>query len=361
MKKTMLWSFGAALLLGAASMTMTGCGDETGASDLESFTIGDRQEKPTNVEVMVIQPAEFVEYIEVPGTVEADIATTVSAEEAGKVVRIPYRKGERVNKGDVIIELDSEVLRKTYEEARAAFESARIRFERQKNLYAQKAIAEQQYLDSKYAFERAEAAMRALKARLDKIAIRSPISGILDNRYVDIGEFVSPGMRVAEVIKIDYVRVVAGVPERYVTDIRMDSPVITRIDILGDRTYPGTITFIGSTIDPQSRTFPVEVRLRNRDGLIKPNMLARLHIVREQFSNGIVVPRDVLIETESGKQVFVADNGRARAKSVDIVASSGNEVLIRGEVTFGDRLIVRGHRELVDGEPIAIRNELKPE
>ncbi|MDQ7053896.1 MAG: efflux RND transporter periplasmic adaptor subunit [candidate division KSB1 bacterium] len=197
-----------------------------------------------------------------------------------------------------------------------------------KNLFEQNAISEQQYLDSKYAFERAEAAMQALKARLDKIAIRSPIAGILDNRYVDLGEFVSPGMRVAEVIKIDFVRVVAGVPERYITDIRMDSPVITSIDILGDRTFPGKITFIGSTINPQSRTFPVEVRIRNRDGLIKPNMLARLHIVRETYTNGIVVPRDVLIETEIGKQVFVAENGLAKAKKVEIVASSSNQVLI---------------------------------
>ncbi|MDQ7065740.1 MAG: efflux RND transporter periplasmic adaptor subunit [candidate division KSB1 bacterium] len=357
MKKSVLWSILGMLLLAAAGATLNSCGDETGASDLESFSIGDQQEKPTNVEVQVVKPSDFVEYIEVPGTVEADIATTISAEEAGKVVRIGFKKGEQVKQGDVLIELDSEVLRKTYDEARAAFESARIRYERQKNLFEQNAISEQQYLDSKYAFERAEAAMQALKARLDKIAIRSPIAGILDNRYVDLGEFVSPGMRVAEVIKIDFVRVVAGVPERYITDIRMDSPVITSIDILGDRTFPGKITFIGSTINPQSRTFPVEVRIRNRDGLIKPNMLARLHIVRETYTNGIVVPRDVLIETEIGKQVFVAENGLAKAKKVEIVASSSNQVLIRGEVQFGDRLIVRGHRELVDGERIAVQNE----
>ncbi|MDQ7053895.1 MAG: biotin/lipoyl-binding protein [candidate division KSB1 bacterium] len=132
MKKSVLWSILGMLLLAAAGATLNSCGDETGASDLESFSIGDQQEKPTNVEVQVVKPSDFVEYIEVPGTVEADIATTISAEEAGKVVRIGFKKGEQVKQGDVLIELDSEVLRKTYDEARAAFESARIRYERQK-------------------------------------------------------------------------------------------------------------------------------------------------------------------------------------------------------------------------------------
>ncbi|RMD93807.1 MAG: hypothetical protein D6814_15160, partial [Calditrichaeota bacterium] len=90
-------------------------------------------------------------------------------------------------------------------------------------------------------------------------------------------------------------------------------------------------------------------------GLIKPNMLARLNIVRQRYENGIVAPRDALVESESGKTVFVAVNDRAESRKVTIIASTGDQVLIRGEVQFGDLLIVRGNRELVNGERIAIQ------
>lgn len=349
--------FGLAIILPLAAMSLTGCGNETGASDLESFSTDHQNEKATNVEVVEIQPASFTEYIEVPGEVKADIASTISAEESGRVSRIYYSRGARVKKGAVLIELDSEVLRKMYKEARAAYESARIRFERQKNLYQQKAVSEQQFLDTKFTFQRAEAALAALRARLKKMKIRSPIDGILDNRYVDIGEFVAPGTPVAEVIKIDTVRVEAGVPERYAVDIGPGSKVQVRIDVLGDRRVDGNISFIGSTINPTNRTFPLEVIIPNPEGLIKPNMLARLYIVRRQYENAIVIPRDVIIEHETGSLVFVADGQTAKARRVEIVASSGNEVLVRGDLRFGDRLIIRGHRDLIDGEYIAVQND----
>ncbi len=345
------------LLLAALSGSLTGCGDETDASDLESFAIDDRGEKPINVEVQEIRPATFVEYIEVPGEVQAEIASTISAEEAGSVAEILYDKGKRVHKGDVLLRLDGEVLARMYDEAAAAYESAKIRFQRQKNLFKQNAVSEQQFLDAKFGFERAEAAMKALKARLEKINVKSPITGIVDNRYVDVGEFVAPGTPLVEVIAIDRVKVNAGVPERYIPDIRKSSPVYVTIDVLGDKQFSGKITFIGSTINPANRTFPVEVVIANPDHIIKPNMLARLHIQRVKYENGIVVPRDVLIETETGKRVFIAENGYARLRKVEIIAAAENQALIQGDVHFGDMLIVRGHRDLVNGEKIEVQNQ----
>lgn len=345
--------FGISLI---AAVNFTACSSESDASSLEKFEAKKDLDSAVNVEITTLKTTKFAEYVEVPGVIKADVAATISAEEAGVVKRILRDKGTSVRANETIIELDAAFLQESYRGAEAAYNAARERYERQKNLISEKAIAEQQFLDTKYAYQQAKSAFEGLKTRLEKTRITSPINGRIDARYVDLGEFISPGTAVVNIIKTDIVKVEAGIPERYISDVKMNSEAKVSVDILGDHIFTGKISFIGATIHPSNRTFPVEIKLDNPASELKPNMFTKLRIKRKEYPEGFVVPRDAMIETESGKAIFIARDNHAERKAVKVIAIDGNHALVDGNFNFGDKIIIRGHRDLVAGEVINILN-----
>lgn len=335
------------------ALTAAGCGStqEDGGNGSNGIDM-----KVTDVKVKTLTPQTFVDYIEVTGTVNADVATTISAEEAGVVQRFLKEKGDWVNREEVIVALKSEILQASYEEARAVYQLSKATFERQANLYKDQVISEQKYLEYKYGLERDKARLDNLRARLQKTRIKSPVAGYFDSRFVEVGEFVQPGTPLVKVVKTDVVKVAAGVPERFVQDVELGSHVEISFDVLHGEVFSGRITFVGPGIDRSSRTFPIEVKLQNESRKLKPEMFAKVRIRKSEVTNAIVVPRDAIIETEDGKFVFVSNSMIARKREIEISGAYENRIWIKDGLQAGDRLIIVGHRELVDGERIAIHD-----
>lgn len=315
-----------------------------------------RAQKATDVKVITLSTASFRDYIDVTGHVQADIATVVSAEEQGVVQRFFKEKGDWVDAGEVVLSLKSKVLQANYDEAKASYLLSKATFERQANLYKDKVIPEQKYLEYKYTYDRDKARFDMLSAKLEKTTIVSPVPGYLDERFVEIGEFILPGRQLFRIVKTDTVKITAGVPETYVQDIRKGTPVDITVDVLPDLKISSRVSYVGPSIDKGSRTFPIEIRFKNPQGKLKPEMFANLKIARAAVDNAIVIPRDAVIETESHKYVFLARDGTARRQDISIGGAYGNQIWVSSGLQPGQRLIVTGHRDLVDGEPIVVHN-----
>lgn len=311
-------------------------------------------EKVTDVKVKVIEPGSFVDYIEVAGTVIADVLSTVSAEEAGVIEKFLEEKGAWVKKGAVVVKLHSKVLQANYEEAKANYLLSKAIFERQANLFEDNVISEQKYLEYKYSYERDKARYENLQARLEKTEIRSPIHGTIEEKVAEIGEYVQPGTPLFKVVKVDPVKIRADVPERYLQNVRVGSTANISFDILPEHEFTAQVTFVGPSINKSSRTFPIEIELQNKDGLLKPQMYANVNIKKAEVDSVIVISRDAVIETESGKYAFVAQGNIAAKHEIKLGGSVNNQVWVKEGLQPGDRLIVVGHRDLVDGERIRI-------
>ena len=327
------------------------CGNGKNGTDGHNGLI----EKVTDVKVMTIEPQRFVEFIEVSGTVKADVNVVISAEEAGVVERFYKEKGEWVRQGERLLKLRDEVLRANFEEARAAYRLSEATFKRQENLYRDRVISEQKYLEFKFSLDRDRARYEKLQARLEKTVIKSPVSGFIDTRFVEVGEFVAPGKPLLRLVKTDVVKVRADVPEQYVLDVRLGTPVQISFDVLPGETFTGKVTFVGPSISSASRTFPIEIALANPEQLLKPEMYAKIRIRKQEIPDAVVIPRDAIIETEAGKYVFVARENLAVRREVRIGSSYQNQALISEGLRPGERLVVVGHRDLVDGDRIAIQ------
>ena len=312
-----------------------------------------------NVEVTPVTTTTFVQYIRVVGEVEALHDVTVSAEESGTIAAFLVTKGERLVRGQAVTRINSDLLDAQVEEARAMSDVASERFERQRRLWEQERIGtEIALLEVKSQATSSAARVKVLETRLARTVVTSPITGIFDEQYAEVGELVGPGTRLVRVLATDQVKVVAGIPERYALAVTPGAAALITFDVLEGREFDGAIEFVGASVDPRSRTIPIEIVLDNGEALIRPRMVANVQVERLRREQVIVVPQDLVQRTEDGFQVFVAERSgntvTARARAVELGSSYANEVVITAGLAAGESLITAGHRQVDDGSVIRL-------
>jgi RND family efflux transporter MFP subunit len=315
--------------------------------------------KVVNVEVRSVQPVDFTSAVRITGVAEADDDVTVSAEEGGTLERFFVDKGARVAAGAAIAKIDDDLLRAQRDEARAAASLAEERYARQKELWEEKGIgSEITFLQTKYQADEANARLAALERRLARTVIRAPVGGVVDDRYVEAGELVVPGTRIVRVIDTSRLRITGGVPERFGPSVQAGGSATITFDVLPDTVFEGLIEFVGAAVDPASRTFPVDILMPNPGGRVKPAMVANVRVATERLDGVIVVPRDVVLRTEDGYQVFVVGelDGRAVAMARQVVLGPGseNEVVVTGGLESGDRVVIKGQQMVDAGDRVLV-------
>ncbi len=312
-----------------------------------------------NVEVVTVQPSSFTDYVRVTGEVEALSDVLVSAEEGGVIREFYVEKGSAVERGQPLAKIDDAVLAAQVREARAAAQLAREQYERQRSVWEESRVgSEIALLQARSQAEAAAARLAALEARLGKTVIRSPINGILDERYLEAGEMAAPGAAVVRVVAVHKLKVTAGVPERFAPDIRLGVEALVTFDVLPGREFAAEVSFVGSSVDSSSRTFPVEVMLDNPERVIKPRMVANLQIVRRRLEQVIAIPQSAVMRTENGYQVFVAveRDGLLRAEGREVTLGPSHEdlVVISQGLVPGDKVITVGSRLVDAGSRIRV-------
>ncbi len=343
-------------LAAAACAGVAGC---AGSAETPPEVGDEPFERVVNVETVRLEPRALDRTIRLVGVVQAMQDVTVSAEEAGVVRSIVRDKGANVQEGQPIFQLDDDILRAQVRTAAADAEFAREMWERRKRLYEEDGIgSEASYLEAKASVERTGGTLEALQGRLDRTTIAAPISGVLDDRMVEVGTMVGPGTPVARIVRIDSVKVVAGVPERFALDVVPGATALVSFDVLEGEGFEAVIRYAGAAVDPDSRTFPVELTMPNPGRRIKPEMLAAVTVVQEHLPNAIVVSQDVLVSMDYGYVAFVVDGegdeARARASRVEIVTSQGNDAVVGEGLNAGDRVVVVGQNGLTSGDRVRV-------
>jgi RND family efflux transporter MFP subunit len=334
------------------------CGPSEGTSNEEAAA---ESVRVVNVEVAVVGTEPFTDYLHATGEVEALYDVTLSAEESGRLTAFPVEKGRAVRQGQVVAELDAGVLRAQLDEARAAADLAREQFERQRLLWeVEKIGSEIAFLQAKANAEAAAARQATLEARVERTRIRSPVAGVFDDKFAEVGEMAMPGMPIARIVSNLRVKVTAGVPERDALSVGRAEPVIVTFDALPGREFPGRINYVGARVDSVNRTVPIEVLMENPAGQIKSGMVANVRVARAQLIDVVVVPQQVVLRTEDGYEAFVVveEDGRpvARSRAVTLGQSYGDRVVVRQGLEPGDRLVVLGQHQVNDGGPVRLVN-----
>lgn len=309
--------------------------------------------KTTPVKTTILKPKPFAEYLDVTGTVKARNRINIVVEVNGTLDKILKSKGHFVQKGDTLAILKNEEIKATYDEASAGLNQAKINYKSSNILFEKRAISENDYLTAKYSLDRAQAQYDLAKARYDKLFVTAPISGFVNDRFHDLGAYLQPTTPLFDLIDNFHVKITAGVAERFRNEIALGTPVQISFDAFPDLKISGMVSFVFQSIDPQNRTFQVEIEVPNPNRQLMPNMIANLKILRRSFTDKIVIPVDAVIESEKGRYVFVENDNIAHKLPIEFLAVSGDSVLVDG-LQPDQHLIVVGHQELSDGDLLKV-------
>lgn len=302
-----------------------------------------------------VEKGPFSHFVDVTGGVESRRNVIVSAEAGGLIEKVYKREGDEVKKGELILRVDNEALRKQILEVKTSLDLAKTLFERQKSLYEQNVGTEVQYLQAKNNKESLEARLANLQVNLNKTEIRAPFNGTLDQILVREGESLMPGMAVTRIVSLEEMYVKADVSESFVGKIQKGDQVEVRFPGL-DLTINSTVAAVGQVIQQDNRTFAIEVRLPQSQKTIKPNALAVVRIKDYSTENAIVVPSNLIQRDNRGEFVFVAlkENGKMKAHKVRVNRglTYRNMTEILDGLAGDEVLIDQGNRDVSEGVKI---------
>ena len=380
-------------------MTSAGC------SKSETAQARGRDESAKRVKTEVVRQEPVHRTVEVVGTLAAEDEVTVSSQVEGVVSRIVADMGDRVAAGHVLVELDREKLQYNLDQQKAALgralakygasepgrlppieqtpdvqkaaaelQQARQMDERAGELHKRQLIPKQQ-LDDADAMLRAKQATydsslqnaKNLRADIDasnatmKLAdrelrdgsIRAPFDGYVQKRLVSLGELVKAQMPVMSVVRIDPLKVTAEIPERLAPWIKVGQPVQLHVDAYPDRMIEGSVSRISPAVNTQTRAFPFEARVPNRDVMLKPGTFARVHIETARIDQVITLPYEALQYRYGVNRVFVVEGERLAARELKIGDRTGDRVEIVSGVKAGDAVALTDVEKLIDGLKVA--------
>lgn len=310
--------------------------------------------KTKYVKIEELQPSEFNNYIELQGGVDSDENVLVNPGMPGTITSISVVEGQSVTKGQILATTDAAVIQKQINQLEGALDLARTAFEKQERLWNQKIGSEMQYLNAKNQKENLEKQIKTVQSQLELTYIKSPINGVIDEIKVKVGEMTAPGFSGIRVVNLNNIVVKARVSDNYVSKIKKGLPVVINFPDLNYETK-APISFVGNTIGA-NRSFAVEVKIPNKDNMIKPNMLAKLYIEDAKTANALVVPSNAIERSATGSYVMVASDEKgkffARKRQVETGVEYNGQTSIKSGLTVGDKIITFGFQDVVDGQPI---------
>ena len=393
--------FVSAAILTLAALSI-GCAGNSSASAAEAVAAAP---EPTPVVAVAVESRPLERHLRVTGTLIADEQAEVSAEIAGRVTATPIERGTRVPAGALLVRISpSETAAQLQEaeanagqiearlglsagqsfdprrvpevlNAQASLEWAEAEFSRIRSLLDQKVVsqsefdqrrtqveaARQQY---KVAINGAEQSYRSLEAARARVslakksmsdtAVRAPFAGLVAERAVSVGDYVTKGTRVATVVSVDPLRVELSIPEQAVAMVKVGQQVRLTVDSYPNETFAATVRFVSPALRVDQRALTVEAVASNKDGRLKPGLFATALIQQGEPAPALTVPH-TSVETISGtSRVYVVKDGKAEERIVTLGEKVGEFVEITSGVANGDSIVREPRGRIADGMPVKV-------
>jgi len=316
------------------------------------------------VTTIPVKRKDFNRYIEIQSSVQSDDIVMASSETGGRLLTMPLKEGQNVRRGQLVATLDLESINKQIAELETSLQLAADVFDRQKRLWDQNIGSEIQFLKAKNDKERIEKSLETLRFQQTKSSVYAPISGVVDMVMLKAGEMSAPGSPIVQILNTSQVKVVADVPETYLGKVKRRDLVTIKFPAL-DKETSGKVSLIGRTINPNNRTFTVEVNMANPDGTLKPNLLALMLINDYSKKEAVTVPLEVVQQEVDGKDyVYIKTEGAegpiAKKVYVETGESFEGEIIIESGLKGGEELIMEGARGLAENELIKVQMTTPP-
>jgi membrane fusion protein, multidrug efflux system len=300
---------------------------------------------------VVVRPGPLSNSIRATGTILATEEVELRSEVAGKIERIVFREGSRVQKGDLLLKINGDELQAQLQKLESQVKLAEEKERRRRMLFEKQNISSEDYDVALNELNSIKAELAYNRARFEKTDLRAPFSGVIGLRYVSEGSYVSSTTRIASLQNLEKVKIDFAVPERYAQVVKVGQAV--RFMRAGsDQQYGGEIFAIEPKIDPQTRTLQVRAIAPNSGGHLLPGGFAEVTLELQRFDAALLVPTQALIPELNGQKVFIVKDGKAVASPVTIGVRTDVRVQVLSGVQPGDTVITTGILQLAPGLPV---------
>ena len=311
--------------------------------------------KPT-VPVITARAAHepFVEKLEALGTAKANESVVITPTIEDRVVGIFFEDGDRVERGQRLIELDDSEAQYLLAEARAAHREQQKQFSRVKRLARTKAASLSQLDEEKGLLEVARARVSSLEARLQDYIIRAPFSGVLGTRQISAGAVVDSDSVITTLDDISTIKLDFTVPEIHIGVLKIGMKVSAHSPAYPDRNFGGEVTAISSRVDPETRALMIRARIPNPEHLLKPGMLLKVDLVTSRIQS-LIIPEESVVQEKDKKYVLVVspENTVAKTEIATGRRLPGKVEVISG-LKAGDQIIIQGISRVRPGSAVTV-------
>ncbi len=313
-------------------------------------------QRTKTVALTEISTAPFRHYIDLQGKVDAKDNVPVTSKMPGVLTRVLVKNGDNVRQGQLLAQLDNNIMEKGLAELELQLRTAEDVYNRQKGLWDQKIGTEIQYIQAKSQKEAAEQRIATTREQMSQSRIYAPIGGTVDVVILKVGQAISPGVPLCNILNLSKLKVQGEVTEAYASKVRQGDQVVVSFPDL-NKEITTRVSYVSKTINPMTRTFSVECTLP-ANSEYRANMVAIMKIVDYQSPNAVSVPVNLVQTAEDGEFVLVAEktgDKTATAKKVPVKTGSNynGNVEIKSGLKAGDWVISIGYQEVNSGEKVA--------
>ena len=350
-------SIGIAVICAAWAIYATQHRPSAAAGGGPSGAGGARANVTPQVTLAPVRSERVSQKLEALGNARANESVDVSSKTSNVVMAIKFRDGERVQRGQVLVQLDDAQTRADVAAAQATLTDSESQFNRSRELLQTQALSKSSYDQLEATLKANRARLQSAQARLEDTVIRAPFSGRVGLRRVSVGTLISPGDVITtlddtSVIKLDF-----SVPENFLSSLREGLSVRATAPAFAGRSFAGKVASIDSRVDMTTRSVTVRALLANEDGALRPGMFLNVSLANDE-RDALVIPEEALTPEAEKQYVYVVADGKAQRREVRIGGRSPGSVEVVGGVTAGEQVIVEGTQKVRDGAAVRAVNRV---
>lgn len=310
------------------------------------------QAKPT-VKIQVVQPESFSEVINLSGSLIASEEVNLISESAGRITYLNLQEGTRVQKGEVLLRLNSDDLQAQLQKSEALLKELSSRDLRQKALLAKEAISQQEYDQFTAEMAVVKADLALVKAQVAKTEVRAPFSGRVGLRYVSMGAFVNQNSRIAELVNADPMYVDFSIPEKYASQVKTGMNLNFTVENLPD-TFTAQVKAIAPRIDANTRTLQVRATTKNANNELIAGAFAKVILRLNEIPDALMVSNTAIVPEMNAKKLFLIKDGVVKPVIITTSNRTADRVVVATGVSAGDTVITAGVLKVRPGIAVEI-------
>lgn len=311
---------------------------------------------PMPVDVDTARRTTVTAAVRATGRIEAVQAVELRPDESGRVVELLFREGQAVDSGAPLVRIDDALLRAQADRAAAESELARRQLERVQRLRSENAASPADVERAEAGARAAEAALRVLELQVQRALVKAPFSGVVGQRFVSVGDWVTSANRLLALHTMDPQRAVIEVPERYSGDLRIGQTVEFTVAAHEGRTFRAQVEFIDPVVQLASRTIMVKARAANPNRLLRAGMFIEARLATATRTGAVVIPEDAVQPLRTTNVVWAVVDGKASRRQVELGVRQQGTVEVLSGVTPGELVVVGGLERMQEGMAVAPRS-----